>query len=120
MSIADEGFPSLKHHRMIRAVCEVFELPLPVSHVHPREGSKVMKKGVFSNVHTKLNIWVSLAFQRDVTMSEYNVSGVVWIKQAKINHCSVSCMTSEPELQEISHCPSIAKSSRTACAFFLC
>lgn len=91
-----------------------------LSHVHPRESSQVMKKGVFSNVHTKLNIWVSLAFQWDATMSEYNVSGVVWIKQAKTNHCSVSCMTSEPELQEISHCPSIAKSSRTACAFFLC
>lgn len=76
------------------------------------------KRCVFSNVHTKLNIWVSLAFQRDVTMSEYNVSGVVWKKQAKTNHCSVSCMTSEPDLQEIRHCPSIGRSSRTAYAFF--
>lgn len=120
MSIADEGLPSLKHHRMIRAACEVFELSLPGLPCAPqRKQPSHEKRCVFSNVHTKLNIWVSLAFQRDVTMSEYNASGVVCKKQAKTNHCSLSCTTSEPELQEIRHCPSIGKSSRTACVFFL-
>lgn len=76
------------------------------------------KRCVFSNVHTKLNIWVSLAFQRDVTMSECDVSGGVWKKEAKTKHCSVSCVTSEPELQEIRHRPPIGRSSRTAYAFF--
>lgn len=50
-------------------------------------------------------------------MSEYNVSVAVLTKQAATNRCNTSCMTSELELGEIGHRPSIKRSSRPACAF---
>lgn len=85
MSIADGGFPSLNHYMIITAARGVFELSLPGLPCALQRKNATHEKGrVFSNVHTKLNIWVSLVFQRDVTMSEYNVS-VATLKKKKIS-----------------------------------
>lgn len=75
MSSAGEGFPSHQH--------VVFELTLPGLPAHCRESKQLMEEDVVLVMFTQsLNTWVSLVFQRDVTMSEYNVS-VAMIEKTK-------------------------------------
>lgn len=61
----------------------VFELTLPGLPAHCRESKQLMEEDVVLVMFTQsLNTWVSLVFQRDVTMSEYNVS-VAMIEKTK-------------------------------------
>lgn len=80
-----------------------------------------MKKGVFLKMFTQSWTFGSVWPSREMWLCQ-NIMflGLCEKNKPKTNHCIVFCMTSEPELQEIRHCPSLGRPSRTACAFFLC
>lgn len=87
ISIADERFPSLKHHRTIRALnyyCQV-------SHVHPRESSQVTKKGVFLVMFTQRGTFGSVWPSREMWLCQ-NIMFLVLCEKNKPKNPATVCL----------------------------